>query len=96
MVERHLKGLRGTLGRNLERARELLAKLLGPITLRRDGNRLIAELRGNLPALLGLDNKLYNSGAGGPSWRLLTEVYELPVGSLPSRRYERRKILVRG
>jgi hypothetical protein len=52
------------LERDTERARSLLAKLVGPITLRRDGARLIAELRGNLPALVELEDKLYNRGAG--------------------------------
>ncbi len=86
VVEGYLKDLRGSLGRNPERARELLAKLLGPITLRRDGDRLLAEMRGNLPALLGMDESLYNRGAGGRTWRFLTDAYELPVGGPPSRR----------
>lgn len=66
VVERYLKDLRGSLGRDPERARELLAKLLMPITLRREGNRLIAEMKGNLPALLEMDGEaLYNRGSGG-------------------------------
>lgn len=52
VVEGYLKDLSGSLGHNPERARDLLAKLLGPITLRRDGDKLVAEMRGNLPALL--------------------------------------------
>ncbi len=43
VVEGYLKDLRGSLGRNPERARELLVKLLGPITLRRDGDKLVAK-----------------------------------------------------
>ncbi len=66
VVEGYLKDLRRSLGGDPERARGLLAKLLGPITLRRDGNRLIGELKGNLPALLRMDGEaLYNRGAGG-------------------------------
>ena len=42
----------------------LLAKLVGHITLRRDGDRLVAKLRGNLPGLLEMDEGLDNSGAG--------------------------------
>ncbi len=57
VVERYLTDLRGSLGRNPEHARELLAKLLGPITLRRDGGKLVAEMRGNLPALLEMDER---------------------------------------
>ncbi len=35
--------------------------------LRRDGDKLVAEMRGNLPALLGMDDQsLYNVGAGSP------------------------------
>lgn len=64
VVERYLVDLRGTLGRDTDRARSLLAKMVGQITLKRDGDRLIAELRGNLPALLELDEGLDNPGAG--------------------------------
>jgi hypothetical protein len=64
VVERYLNDLKGSLGRDTERARSLLAKLVGRITLRRDGDRLVAELQGNLPALLELDDELYNRGAG--------------------------------
>ncbi len=72
VVEGYLKDLRGSLGRNPERARELLAKLLGPITLRRDGDRLVAEMKGNLPALLEMDvEPLYNRGSPNP----LRELY---------------------
>ncbi len=63
-MESYLKDLRGTLGRDTDRARVLLAKLVGHITLRRDGDSLVAELRGNLPALLEMDEPLYNRGAG--------------------------------
>jgi site-specific DNA recombinase len=73
VVETYLKDLKGSLGRDTERARSLLAKLIGQVTLRRDGNQLVAELRGNLPAPLELDDKLYNHGARGgilslPPW----------------------------
>ncbi len=63
----YLKDLRGSLNRNPEGARELLAKLLGPITLRREGDKLVAELKGNLHALLEMDRgeALYNCGAAG-------------------------------
>ncbi len=48
----------------LKRARNLLAKLVGRITLRRDEDHLVAELRGNLPVILELEDELYNRGAG--------------------------------
>jgi len=73
----------GTLGRDTERARSLLAKLVGPITLRRDGHRLVAELRGNLPALLELDDELYNRGAGS-RFGLCSHEHQ---AASPSRRY---------
>ena len=34
--------------------------------MEKGGNRLVAELRGNLPAILELEEKLYNRGAGSP------------------------------
>jgi len=64
LVELYLADLKGSLGRDTERARGLLAKLVGQITLKRDGDRLVAELRGNLPAILELEDELYNRGAG--------------------------------
>jgi hypothetical protein len=45
---------------------DALARLLGPITLSRDGDKLVAEMRGNLPALLEVSEELYNRGAGSP------------------------------
>ena len=57
MVKKYLGELRITLNRNPEQARELLAKLLGPIALRREGDRLVAELKGNLPILLEMDRE---------------------------------------
>jgi hypothetical protein len=37
-------------------ARALLARLIGPITPRRHGPRLMAELQGNLPGRLSIDD----------------------------------------
>jgi len=45
-VEAALRDLRGTLDKDIPRARELLRKLIGKVTLRRDGDRLFAEVRG--------------------------------------------------
>ncbi len=52
LVEMYLNDLKGSLRRDTEGARGLQAKLVGQITLKRDGDRLVAELRGNLPAIL--------------------------------------------
>jgi site-specific DNA recombinase len=62
LVEGYLRDLRATLDTDRDRARSLLAKLIGPITLRPDGTRLVGEVRGNLPALL--DVEFAKSGAG--------------------------------
>jgi len=75
-----IRDLRGLLGRDTDHTRSLLAKLIGHVTLRRNGERLVAELRGNLPALLELDEALDNSGAGRgirfepQSWPLTTRI----------------------
>ncbi len=63
VVETYLKDLRGTLSRDTDKARSLLAKMVGQVTLRRSGDHLVAELRGNLNGLLDLDD-CDNSGAG--------------------------------
>jgi len=63
VVETYLKDLKGTLGKDTDKARSLLAKMVGQVTLRRSGDRLVAELRGNLNGLLDLDD-CDKSGAG--------------------------------
>ncbi len=66
LVELYLTDLKRSLGRDTERARSLLAKLIGQVTLRRDGQRLVAEVQGNLSGLLELnDQPLYKGGSGG-------------------------------
>jgi hypothetical protein len=64
----------------------LLVKLVGKITLKRGGDRLVAELRGNLPAILELEEELYNRGAGRGIWSLpnIGGVLELTL-NLPLR-----------
>jgi hypothetical protein len=67
IVDEYLKDLRNTLGRGPDRARQLLATRLGPIVLRREGNRVMAEVRGNLRGLLELEEAPFGkSGSGGP------------------------------
>lgn len=63
-IEGYLRDLRGTLGRDTDHARMLLQRLVGRITLRRKANRLVAEIGGNLPGLLDLED-YGKSGAGG-------------------------------
>lgn len=68
VIEGYLQDLRETLDSDTDRARVLLRKLVGKVVLRRDGERLIADLMGNLPGLLNLDEREFgNPGAGRPS-----------------------------
>ena len=81
LVELYLTDLKGSLGRDTERARSLLAKLIGQVTLRRNGQRLVSELQGNLSGLLELDNQpLYKGGSGGPI--LIVSAVPAPRGQL--------------
>lgn len=45
----YLEDLRGALETDTDRARRLLAKMLGKVTMRREGDRLLADIRSNLP-----------------------------------------------
>ena len=72
-----LRDLRATLETDTDHARSLLAKLIGYVTLRADGTRLVAELRGNVPSRLELDNQVGNDGAGSP--------FLMPPNSTPDR-----------
>ena len=60
LVEDYLRDLRSVLRRDTERARAMLARLLGEIVLRPDGQGLVAELRGNVVAAVGFET----AGAG--------------------------------
>ena len=65
IVERDLRDLKGTLGRDTDRARMILERLIGKVTLRREGGRVVAEIGGNLPGLLNLETSWVDSfGAG--------------------------------
>lgn len=65
-VTRHMTDLKATLGRDNDRARKALSKLVSQVVLRRHGDRLMAEVQGNLKALLDLDESFGNDGAGSP------------------------------
>lgn len=60
VIETYLRDLRAVLGRDTERARNLLQRLLGDVVLRADQYGLIAEIRGNLNAAVDVDS----DGAG--------------------------------
>ena len=63
-VEMCLRDLGGTLGTDPDYARSLLAKLIDSITLRKEGARLFADVRGAIAGLLSLDSEYDNHGAG--------------------------------
>ncbi|HKV45403.1 MAG TPA: hypothetical protein VJT32_12150 [bacterium] len=56
IVDACLRDLKGSLETDPDAAQALLARLIGPITLRREGRRLMAETRGNLLGLLSIDD----------------------------------------
>jgi hypothetical protein len=66
IVEQYLRDLRDTLGNDTDRARVLLAKMVGTVTLRRQGEDLIGEVRGNLRGLLHMEDeeRFGSDGAG--------------------------------
>lgn len=63
-VHGYLSDLRDTLTTDVTAARELLARGVGTITLRPVDGQLVAEMRGNLIGLLGLEAERPNDGAG--------------------------------
>jgi len=68
-VMKHLADLRVAFGRDNDRARSALRKLVSQVVLRHHGDRLMAEVTGNLKFLLDLD-AVENDGAGSPSTAL--------------------------
>jgi hypothetical protein len=64
VVTRYMTDLRATFGRDNDRARKALSKLVDQVVLRRHGDRLMAEVRGNLKGLLDLEESFGNAGAG--------------------------------
>jgi hypothetical protein len=72
-IGRYLEDLRGALETDADRARRLLSKMLGKVTLRRDGERLLAEVKGDLRGLLDVGEEVFGRvGAGSPSLTLAT------------------------
>jgi hypothetical protein len=70
-IGEYLSRLRGVMGKDPARARTILQKLIGEVTLRPNQNGLEAILRGNLPGILDLD-RYCTLGAGSPSLTLAT------------------------
>jgi hypothetical protein len=63
VVEARLRDLKTTFDPDPDHARRL-GGLVGQITLRREGPRLVVELQGNLAGLLERENQVGNRGAG--------------------------------
>jgi len=64
-IGRYLEDLHGALETNTDRARRLLSKILGKVTLHRDGDRLAAEVKGDLPGLLDVDEEMFGRASAG-------------------------------
>ena len=64
-INRYLEDLRGALETDTDRARRLLVKMLGKVTLRRDGTRLLADVKGDLPSLLDVDEEVFGRAGAG-------------------------------
>jgi hypothetical protein len=81
-IGRYLEDLRGALETDTDRARRLLVKMLGKVMLRREGARLLAEVKGDLLGLLDVDEEVFGrAGAGSPS--RIVPYHRVQVGWLP-------------
>ena len=78
-INRYLEDLRGALETDTDRARRLLAKMLGKVTLRRDGARLLADVKGNLPGLLDVDEEVFGKAGAESPVRLFPTTPALPL-----------------
>jgi hypothetical protein len=79
VVEGCVRDLKATFDTDPDQARALLGKLVGRITLLREGTRLIAELQGNLAGPLEMEDQVGNSGAGSLSSSLADVVDDIAV-----------------
>ena len=64
IVEKYARDLRATLGRDVDRARVMLSRFLGDITLKPAKDGLYAEVRGNFGVLLDGTGTANSVGAG--------------------------------
>ena len=64
LVERCARDLRATLGRDTDRARLMLSRLLGNVILRPEKDGMWAEMRGDLRVLLEGAGYVHSVGAG--------------------------------
>src|SRR5262249_47340780 len=67
-VMKHLADLRIAFGRDNDRARSALRKLVSQVVLRRHGDRLMAEVTGNIKDLIAIDDEALDvekDGSGG-------------------------------
>lgn len=66
LIEHHLRDLQSVVGKEPDRARVILQKLIGDVTLQPNKEGLEAVLRGNVPGILNLDERYCTTGAGSP------------------------------
>lgn len=65
LVEGHLRDLREVMGKDPARARGILRRLIGEVTLRPNSKGLLAVVRGNLAGILDLSPQVCDTiGAG--------------------------------
>lgn len=72
LVRKYLDDLHGLIGREPDRARTILQKLVGEVTLQPTDEGLDAVVRGNIPGILNLDKWYCTTGAGSPFLPLAT------------------------
>ena len=66
MVEHYLRELRRLVGKDPDRARVILQKLIGEVTLEPNDQGLMAVLRGNVCGNANLEDGSCTTGAGSP------------------------------
>lgn len=89
VVEACLRDLKATFETDPDHARALLGRLIGQITLRREGTRLIADLQGDLAGLLEMvlemEDQVGKPGAGRGILFERQHGYGWPRSSAPER-----------
>jgi len=64
LIEGYLRDLQRVVGKEPDRARVIVQKLIGEVTMEPNNKGLEAVLRGNLASVLNLEEKYCTTGAG--------------------------------